>query len=79
MMNINCDGPSVVKLELGVVGQDFGRRGAGILNLDATVGDEGGGVQRERSVGVKVIFAVLPNNDGGGATWIGCCEGKTSE
>lgn len=70
MVGIDGDGPAVEEGELVVVGEDLGRRGARVLDLNATVGGERSGVESEGSVRVEVVLSVLEHDYSGRAAGI---------
>lgn len=70
VVDIDCDSPAVEEGELVVVGEDLGRRGARVLDLNATVGGERSRVEGEGSVAVEVVLSVLKHDYSGGAAGI---------
>lgn len=76
MVDVDRDGPPLVQLKLGVVRQHLGGRGARVLHLDATVGDERRGVEGERPVVVEIVATMLPDDDSGCAVRLGGCDGR---
>ena len=75
MMGIDRDRPAVEQRELVIVRQHLRLGGARVLDLDSTICGEGGRVEREGTVGVEVVFAVLEHDDRGGAArvrGVGC-------